>query len=83
MKWIVLVIGSLDVLNALDQTAELIGKAGVPDGFVLRHFHEVMILKCLSGQFINDGADECLLGGMRLFRILEHVRGHGISSRVL
>ena len=37
-------ISSLDISNALGQTAELIGKAGVPDGFVLSHLCEAVSL---------------------------------------
>ena len=76
-------VRSLDVLNALCKAAKLIGKAGVPDGFVFCHLGEMAIFERLSGRFINDGANECLLRCMCPLRKFKHVRCHGISPCVL
>ena len=76
-------ICSLDVSNALGQMVKLVGKVGVPDGFVFCHFCEMAIFKRLSSQFIDNGTNECLPGGMRSLCKFEHVRGHGVCCRIL
>ncbi len=51
-------VRTFDVMNALEQAAEFVGKALLPDGTMGIGFDEMVVFKDVTGDVINNCTDE-------------------------
>ena len=51
-------VSAFDVVNALEEMTQFIGKTLLPNFAVFVRFHEVTVFQCVACDFVDDGANE-------------------------